>query len=120
MPPRTIAETCSSSSISHFEAIRIRVTMGANDLAELGLGQEQEVVLAAAPDEERRDHAALRRQDQRLARLGREDVVRDDPLQQVGGVGPLDPDVGARPDVRPAWRPFPSSSLGMASKLHGL
>ena len=72
----------------------------AHGLAELGLGQEQEVVLAAAPDDERRDHAALRRQDQRLARLGREHVVRDDPLEQVGGVRPLHADVGARADVR--------------------
>ena len=66
--------------------------MGADGLAELGLGQEQEVVLAATPDEERRDHAPFRRQDQRLARLARENVVGDDPLQQVGGVGPLHAD----------------------------
>ena len=69
--------------------------------AELGLGQQQEVVFAPPPDEQRRDHAALRRQDQRLARVGREDVVGNDPLQQVGGIGSRNPDVGARPDVRP-------------------
>jgi hypothetical protein len=74
--------------------------VSANGLAELGLGQEQEVVFAAPPHEKRRDHAALRRQDQRLAGLALEHVVRDDPLQEIGGVGPADPDEGARPDVR--------------------
>ncbi len=38
-------------------------------LAELGLRQEQEVLVAAAPHYERRDHTSLRGQQQRRAPL---------------------------------------------------
>jgi hypothetical protein len=47
---------CSSSSISHFAAIRIRSRWAHDDVAELRLGEQQEVVVAAPPDDERRDH----------------------------------------------------------------
>ena len=94
--------------------------VSADRLAELGLRQEQEVVLATAPDEERRDHAALRREDQRLAGLGLEHVVRDDPLEQGGSIGPADPDVGAGPDVRSSGDRTHLPSLGMASSLEAV
>ena len=65
-------------------------------LAELGLGEQQEVVVAAPPDEQRRDHARLGGEQQRVDRIGREDVVREHALEEVGSVRPLDADVGAR------------------------
>ena len=75
---------CSSSSISHFAAKRIRVSCARTTLAELGLGQEQEVVGAAPPDAERRDHPCLRASAAapRTTRRPR-DVVREHPLQEV-------------------------------------
>ena len=74
----------------------------AHDLAELGLGQEQEVVVAATQDDERRDHARLRGQQQRLAALSggeRRDLVRDHALEEVGRVRAGDADERARPAV---------------------
>src|SRR5581483_8574043 len=68
-------------------------------LPELGLGEEQEVVRAAAPDEERGDHAALGGEEERLARLGREHVVREHALEQVGCVRARHAHVGAGTDV---------------------
>ena len=100
VPPRTIADECSSSSICAPRGEAHPREMRPNRLAEPGLGEEQEVVLGPPPDEERSDHAPLRRQDQRLARLAGEHVVRDDPLEQVGGVRPLNADRGPRTEIR--------------------
>ena len=66
--------------------------MSRDGFAELGLGEQEEVVLAAAPDDERRDQPCLRRQEERLARCFL-DVVRDHPLEEVLGVRSLDRDV---------------------------
>jgi hypothetical protein len=65
-------------------------------LAGKGLGQEQEVVLPAAHDDERRDDPRLRRQEQRRARLPgceRLDVVRDHAVEVRGRVRPSHGDV---------------------------
>ena len=67
-----------------------------HDLAELRLGEQEEVVLATAPDGERRDHAGLRRQQQGLARL-LGDVVGDHALEEVLRVRAAHTDVRARP-----------------------
>ena len=64
----------------------------AHRLAQLGLRQEEEVLRAAAPDGERRDHPGLRREEQGLARVAR-DVVREHPLEEVLGVGSVHGDV---------------------------
>ena len=69
-------------------------------VAELGLGQEQEVVHAPTVDGHRGDDAALRREKKRIARLvqsQRLDVVGQHPLEEVLGVGARDPNVVARP-----------------------
>ena len=71
----------------------------ADRLAELGLGQEEEVLLAAAPDDERRDQPRLRRQEQCRARVAdaeRVHVVRDHALEIVARVRSGDPDEGTR------------------------
>ena len=73
--------------------------MSTHRLAELRLGEEKEVVRAASPDEKRSDHAPFRCEDERLARLGGENVVREDPLEQVGGVRALHAYAGPRPDI---------------------
>ena len=68
-------------------------------LAELRLGEEQEVLVAAAPDDERRDEPRLRREQERgdgVADGERVDVVRDHPLEVVARVRSGDPDEGAR------------------------
>ena len=77
----------------HVEAGRKakRQQVRANDLGELGLGQEQEVLLRAAHDRERRDHARLRCQEECVAgltRTKRRDVVGHHALQVVLGRGP--------------------------------
>ena len=62
-----------------------------NDLGKLGLGQEQEILLRAAHDRERRDHARLRCQEECVAGLTRSercDIVGDHALQIIGGPGP--------------------------------
>ena len=62
-----------------------------HDLAEPGLGQQQDVLLAAAQHHERRDDPRLRGEQQRLARvagLERRDLVRDHPLEVRDRVGP--------------------------------
>ena len=67
----------------------------AHDLAQAQLGQQQEVVVGSSQHDERRDHARLRGEEQRGARLPereRLDVVRDHPLQVVRRVGPDDAD----------------------------
>jgi hypothetical protein len=72
----------------------------ANSLAELGLRQEQEVVASAAEDEERCDHARLRRQQERFARVPDSegfDVVREHALEVLGSVGSSNTDERARP-----------------------
>jgi hypothetical protein len=66
-------------------------------LPESGLGEKQEVVLAAADHDDRSDHARLRGQEQRLAGRGG-DVVRHHALQEVLRVRPGDPDKHTRPE----------------------
>ena len=71
--------------------------LGPDALAELGLGQEQEVLVPAPQHDERRDHARLRGQQQRLARLAgpeRGDVVREHPVEVLLGAGAGDADEG--------------------------
>ena len=70
------------------------------DVAELGLGQEEDVVGAAAPDEERRDHARLRGEQERVDRPFVGHVVREHAVQVVDGVGALHPDVRPAPARR--------------------
>jgi len=68
-------------------------------VAQLRLGEQQEVVLRPAEDAERRDHACLGSEQQRVARFPgpeRLDVVRDDPLEKARGVGPAHADEAAR------------------------
>ena len=68
----------------------------ADRLAETRLGQEQEVVIGAAHDDERRDQPSLGREQHGAARrLGH--VVREHALEEVLRVGPRDPNVVARP-----------------------
>ena len=74
--------------------------MRSHCLAELGLGEEQEVVLAAAPGEEGRDHPRLRCEQKRLERLAGEDVVREHALQEVGCFRSAHAHIRARPGVR--------------------
>ena len=81
--------------------------LGADHVAEVGLGQHEEVVIATTQDTQRRDDARLRRQQQRLARLAdaeRGDVVRDHPLEVVLSVRPghTDERAGTRRDARHA------------------
>ncbi len=95
MPPKTTREECSSGSISHFAANLDRDELGADDVPELGLGQQQEVLGTAPPDPERGDHPRLRGQKQRLAALAlaeRLDVVREHPLEVVLRVRARDTD----------------------------
>ncbi len=66
-------------------------------VAELGLGQQQEVVVGSPPDDERRNHARLRGQQERLADVLR-DIVRHHPLEELLGVWPAHGDVRARPE----------------------
>ena len=68
---------------------------GAHRITEPGLGEQQEVVVGAAHDDEWRDQAGLRRQEHRPARR-LFDVVREHALQEVGRVGTGDPHVVAR------------------------
>ena len=73
--------------------------LSADALAQLRLGQEQEVVRPAAQHTQRGDHPRLRGEQERIAPLPhreRGDVVREHPLQVVLGVGPRDADVGSR------------------------
>jgi hypothetical protein len=68
-------------------------------LAELGLGQEEKVLVPAAEDDERCDHARLRSQEQRLAGLAgaeRGDVVGDHPVEIGLRLGTGDSDEGPR------------------------
>ena len=79
----------------------------AQRLAELRLGEEQEVLGPAAQDAHRRDHACLRRQEQGLARVAggeRLDVVREHALEIVLGVRPDHADKGARATSRDGVR----------------
>jgi hypothetical protein len=58
---------------------------------QLGFGEEEEIVLRASQDPDRRDHAGLRRQEERLAGLSdaeRLDVVREHALEVVRGISP--------------------------------
>ena len=48
---------------------RIRVRCARTDLAQPRLGQEEEVVVIATQDDERRDHTCLRGEEKRRARL---------------------------------------------------
>ncbi|RDI73269.1 hypothetical protein Gocc_3064 [Gaiella occulta] len=78
--------------------------LGAQSLAELRLGQQQEVVLPAAQHYQRRDESGLRREQQRLARLAgseRLDVVGHHALQVGGGIRSGDGDERPRPRGRP-------------------
>ena len=71
--------------------------LGPDALAELGLRQEQEVLVPAPQHDERRDHARLRGEQQRLARLAwpeRGDVVREHPVEVLLGAGTGDADEG--------------------------
>jgi hypothetical protein len=64
-------------------------------LAEPRLGQEQEVVIGAAHDDDRRDQPRLGREQHGAAgRLG--DVVREHALEEVLRIGARDPDVVTR------------------------
>ena len=65
--------------------------------AELRLGEQEEVVGASAPDGERRDHAGLRGEEQRLTRL-LGNVVRDHSLEEVLRVRAPNADVRTRPN----------------------
>src|SRR5205085_3634472 len=68
-------------------------------LAELGFGEDEVVVLIAPQHAERRDHARLRGQQQRVAGLTdreRLDVVRDHPLQVLARIGTGDANERAR------------------------
>ncbi len=70
--------------------------MRSDDFAELGLGQQEEVVGCASQDDERGDHARLRSQQKRwtcVPHVERCDVVRDHPLEVVLGVRAGDPDI---------------------------
>jgi hypothetical protein len=74
--------------------------LGAHALAELGLGEQQEVVVGASQDAKRGDHARLRRQQQRLAARPcgeRLDVVREHPLEVVRRVRACDADERSGP-----------------------
>jgi hypothetical protein len=77
--------------------------LGGEPLPELGLGQKEKVVVRAAQHRQGGDHAGLRGQQQRLARLaGREglDVVRDHPLQVARSVPAADGNERAGPGGR--------------------
>jgi len=67
-----------------------------HDLAELRLRQQQHVLRPSAPDEERRDHARLRREQQRVHRPLDRDVVGKHPVQILDRVLPRYTHVGAR------------------------
>ncbi len=69
----------------------------AHRLAELRLREQQEVLLAAAPHDERSDDPRLRGQQQRgacLADLQGLDVIRDHPLQVVARVRSRNAEIG--------------------------
>ena len=69
-------------------------------VAELGLGQEQEVVLAAAPDDERRDHARLSAS-AAAPRRSRPASTSFETMRcrRSPASGPVHPHVGPRADV---------------------
>ena len=78
--------------------------LGRDALAERRLGEEEEVVVPAPQDGQRRDQPRLRGEQQRLARLAgaeRLDVVRDHPLEVRRGVLARHADVGAWRGARP-------------------
>ena len=83
--------------MSHFAANRDAEQRGADDLAQLGLGQQQEVLGPAPPHPQGRDQPALRRQQQRVDDLAGGDVVGDHPLEVVLRVRAGDPDIRPRP-----------------------
>ena len=61
--------------------------------SQLGLGQEEEVLLSAPQDAQRSNYTRLRREQERVARaarLERLDVVRDQALEVVLGIGTRD------------------------------
>jgi hypothetical protein len=69
-----------------------------NRLRQLGLGEQQERLGPFAHHAQRRDDAALRRQQQGLAgltRLERHDLVGDHPLEKVDRLGARDRHVAA-------------------------
>ena len=71
-----------------------------DDLAELGLRQQQEVVGPAPEDRHRRDDPPLGREQERLAGLARTeglDVVREHALEVRGSFRPCHTDEAARP-----------------------
>src|SRR5919109_3688038 len=71
----------------------------AHSRAELGLGQEQELVLTSPPDPQRRYHPCLGREQERIATpTGREarNVVGEHPLEVVLGGGAGDTDERTR------------------------
>ena len=66
-----------------------------HDGAQAWLGQEQEVLGATTQNPQRRDHACLRRQQQRVADaadLERDDIIRNHSVQVVGCLRALDAD----------------------------
>jgi hypothetical protein len=71
--------------------------LGAQRLTELRLREKQHVVRPAPPHEHRRDHARLRRQEQRVDGAVVGNVVREHPVQEVDGVRALHAHVRARP-----------------------
>jgi hypothetical protein len=74
-------------------------------LAQAGLGEQEEVIGRTAHDDDWRDHAGLRRQEQRLA--GSEcDVVREHALQEVLCVGACNANELARPSGHPLRNGF--------------
>ncbi len=83
--------------------------MPPDGLAELRLGQEQEVLRAPAQDAQGSDHTGLRRQQERVASLSdpqRHHVVGDEALEQRFGLGAANADERprARRDGEPSYR----------------
>src|SRR4051794_3428178 len=76
--------------------------LSAHRVAELRLGEQQEVVGRTPVDAEGRDDPRLRRQEQRVAHVVCGDVVRDHPLQEVLRVRPRHAEVRTRAK-RNAW-----------------
>ena len=76
--------------------------MSPDDLAQPGLGEEQEVLGPSAPHPDRRDQAALRRQEERVDDPALRDVVGEHALEVVLRIRPRDADEGARPARDPA------------------
>ena len=76
----------------------------AHRIAELGLGEKQEVVLAAPPDAQRSDQPPLRREQEGVDEIVARHVVRQEPLQEILRVRPGDAHVRARAEGDPCRR----------------